>query len=585
MNIFGRHRWLITFLLLLGLACHGCSRSGSIEDPNVDAKRPGDKSPPPAADPWFVDATKELGLDFVHDPGPITKDYFMPQSMGSGLAVFDFDGDGRLDLYFLQNAGPKSSSKNRLYRQTAEGRFEDVSKGSGLDVAGYGMGVAAGDVNNDGRPDVCVAEYGRVRLFLNEGDGKFRDVTKAAGISNPQWASVPGFLDYDRDGFLDLVIVNYIEYDPAWDCSTNSGRPDYCAPYAFQGTASQLFHHLGPGDGSVRFEDVTVSSGVGTRAGPGLGVLCSDFNRDGWIDIFIGNDGKANHLWINRQDGTFAEEAILSGLAYNAEGKAEADMGIGWGDANGDLLPDLFVTHLTEETHTFWVQESPGVFQDRTAASHLTAADWHATGFGATMQDFDHDGALDIASVSGRVSQNLRAKVDPKLGSHWSFYAERNQLFAGDGRGHFRDVSRANPPFCGTPNVARGLAWGDIDGDGDVDLVITTAGGKARIFRNVAASRGHWLIVQALDPQLHRNAYGAEVTIVAGEHRKIGYINPGGSFGSSSDPRAHFGLGNTTRIDRIEVRWPDGTLETFPGGEVDRMMTLKAGTGDVAKTE
>ncbi|HEY8504696.1 MAG TPA: VCBS repeat-containing protein [Gemmataceae bacterium] len=288
---------LVPLLVWLGAGCRSAAPTTPEEGP-------------PAGPPWFRDVTEEVGLNFIHDPGPVGR-YFMPQIMGSGCALFDFDGDARLDVYLIQNGGPDSGSVNRLYRQGPDGRFTDVSAGSGLEVAGYGMGAAVGDVNNDGRPDVLVTEYGRCRLFVNEGGGRFRDVTAEAGVVNPRWGNSACFVDYDRDGWLDLVVVNYVDYDPSRLCAPASGRPDYCHPRAFAGTAARLFRNRGgegrgPG-GAPRFEDVSLRSGLGRVPGPGLGVVCADFDGDGWPDIFVANDAQANRLWINRHDGTFSE--------------------------------------------------------------------------------------------------------------------------------------------------------------------------------------------------------------------------------------------------------------------------------------
>jgi hypothetical protein len=574
--------WLICsglgLLLALGMMVVGCRPSGLPLSPDE-----------PAFPPWFVDVTQQVGLNFVHDAGPLPTDrYFMPQIMGSGAALFDYDNDGRLDIYLLQNGGPNSPSTNRLFHQGPDGRFTDVSKGSGLDIAGYGMGVAIGDVNNDGWPDVLVTEYGRIRLFLNNGNGTFTDVTKEAGLDNPLWAASACFVDYDRDGWLDLVVVNYLDYDPTKTCPQREGKQDYCGPTSFAGTVAKLYRNRGRPSGTrtdtVRFEDVTLRSGLGRLSGPGLGVACADFNGDRWPDIFIANDQKPNRLWINQRDGTFKDEAIVRGLAYNALGNAEANMGVALGDVEGKGTFDVFVTHLTEETHTLWAQGPRGFFADRTAAAGLASPRWRATGFGTVLADFDHDGALDLAVVNGRVS---RAQVSPTPKGtatppdpFWSQYAERNQLFANDGRGRFQDISRQNAPFCGTAGVARGLACGDIDGDGALDLLVTSVAGPARLYRNVAAQRGHWLLVRAVDPTLGgRDAYGAEITVRAGDRRWRRLIQPGHSYLCSSDHRAHFGLGAVERVDAIEVVWPDGSAETFPAQAVDQVIVLAKGRG------
>ncbi|HEV3259540.1 MAG TPA: CRTAC1 family protein [Gemmataceae bacterium] len=530
---------------------------------------------------WFEDVTEKVGLHFVHEAGPVDGKYFMPQITGSGAALFDFDNDGRLDILLLQNGGPKSGATNRLFRQGSDGRFTDVSAGSGLDIAGYCMGVAVGDVNNDGWPDVLVTCYGGVKLFLNNGDGRtFTDVTREAGLENLHWGTSAAFVDYDRDGWLDLVVVNYVEYTPSARCVNNGGRQDYCHPSGFNGTVTNLYRNQGRvGDGKkVRFQDVTLASGLGRVPGPGLGVACADFNGDGWPDIFVANDGVANRLWINQRDGTFREDALLYGVAYNTTGHSQANMGVALGDVRGKGLFDLFVTHLTEETPALWVQKPSGIFKDQTGAAGLLGAHWRGTGFGTALADFDHDGALDLAIVNGRVYRGQPAG-NPSLSPHWDLYAERNQLFRNEGKGHFEDISPANPPFCGTPGVSRGLALGDIDGDGAMDLLVTTVGGPARLYRNIAPKGGHWLLIRAVDAALKRDAYGARVTVEAGRRRWVGWVNPGQSYLCSNDPRVHFGLGLVEHVDRIRVQWPDGVEETFGGRKTDLKLTLKKGQG------
>jgi len=570
MKGIGRCGLLLGLVLVSGLQ-EGCRppSSESVAEANL------------AEPPWFLDWTEEKRLHFQHDAGPLPGDYLMPQMIGSGAALFDFDGDDRLDIYLLQNGGPQGAC-NRLYRQLPDGRFQDVSEGSGLDIAGYNMGVAVGDVNNDGRPDVVVTQYNGVRLFLNQGKGHFREVTQKAGLRNPSWGTSAAFLDFDRDGWLDLVVVNYVDYDPSWPCTNSSGVPDYCAPRTFRGRVPRLFRNLGA-TGETRFEDVTVMSGLGRLAGPGLGVLCADFDGDGWPDIFIANDGEANRLWINQRDGTFREEAIVRGVAYNAMGQAEAGMGIAMGDVDGDGLFDLYVTHLTEENNRLWRQGPRGLFQDQTALLGLVQTRWHGTGFGTVLSDFNLDGALDLAIVNGRVSKNPQGAKEA-LGPHWGLYAERNQLFANNGAGYFRDISLSNPALCGQDNIARGLAYGDIDNDGKIDLLVTTIAGPARLYHNAAPESGHWLCLRAVDPEHGgRDAIGAEVRVRAGRRSWVRWINPGTSFLCSNDPRAHFGLGPAAQVDDITVLWPDGSWENFPGGPADRIRQLRKGSGVILK--
>lgn len=570
---FYRKTRLLLLLCGMGAACNSSTSTLPEEEPA------------PAA--WFQDITEKSALRFTHDAGPID-DYFMPQIMGSGAALFDFNNDDRLDIYLLHNGGVKGA-KNRLYQQMPDGTFRDVSQGSGLDIAGYNMGVAVGDVNNDGWVDVLVTQYKGIRLYLNNGNGTFRDITAESGLEDPAWGMSAAFFDYDRDGWLDLVVVNYINYDHSRRCNDPVGRRDYCGPNFFSGTLARLYHNQTgqkqqpPGDkgaaSTVRFQDVTKPSGLHWKPGPGLGVVCADYTGDGWPDILAANDGKANHLWVNQRDGTFEEEAGKRGLAYNGHGMAQGNMGIALGDVDGDGLFDVFITHLTDETNTLWRQGPRGLFKDRSVTSGLAAAHLRGTGFGTVLADFNHDGALDLAVVNGRVVRGQDSQGDD-LDPHWQRYAEHNQLFANDGSGRFRDLS-ATDPFGQLCAISRGLACGDIDGDGALDLLVTTVAGPARLYRNVAPKDGHWLIVRALDPAHKRDAYGAVVTVQAGGRRWVANLNPGQSYLCSSDPRVHFGLGAADRVDSIEVGWPDGNgaAETFPGVAADRIVVLRRGEG------
>jgi enediyne biosynthesis protein E4 len=557
--------------LLLGIPA--CKRTNTPTNSAPDA--------PAGASDWFEDVTDSVGLTFTHECGPTGK-FFMPQSVGPGGALFDADGDGRLDILLLQSAGPGSGVRNRLYLQTADGRFRDASAGSGLDFDGYNMGVAIGDVDNDGRPDVLITQFTGARLLHNEGGGKFRDITAEAGIVNPHWGASAAFVDYDRDGRLDLIIVNYIDYDPSWPCTSPDGSRDFCGPRSFPGTIPRLFRNLGPGDGKpIRFADVTVEAGLATKAAPGLGVYAADLTGDGWPDLLITNDGTPNHLWVNQKDGTFKNEAGSRGLALTGTGQSMANMGIAVADYDGDGLTDVFVTHLSNETHTLWRQSPVGFFRDKTQDSRVTRTKWRGTGFGAVAADFDRDGWPDIAFVNGRVYRGPEAPGAGHLPEFWRVYAERNQLLRNAGGGKFDDISEANPVFCGTPNVARGLAVGDFDNDGRPDLLVMPISGRARLYRNVAAG-GHWLGVRAIDPRHGgRDAYGTTVRVTAGERTWTQVVQPGHSYLCSNDPRLLFGFGGATTVDRIEVTWPDGTQERWPGGPIDRWVEVRPGGGTV----
>jgi enediyne biosynthesis protein E4 len=539
----------------------------------------------PDGPPWFEDVTDRVGLTFRHHAGP-TGSYFMPQVMGSGVALLDADNDGRLDILLLNNS-PGTGAQHALFLQQPDGTFRDASAGSGLDVAGHGMGVAVGDFDNDGRADVYISQYGGGRLFRNLGGGRFEDVTAAAAVALPHWGTSCAFLDYDRDGWLDLVVVNYVDYDPSQPCVAASGQADFCHPRQFPGTAARLFRNraLGADGRWAGYVDVTAEAGLAGARGNGLGVACADFTGDGWPDIFVANDARPNHLWVNQHDGTFKEEAVARTVAHNAAGNVEANMGVVAADLAGAGRLDLFVTHLAEERHTLWRQDVPGRFRDETAASGLGNPRWRGTGFGTAAADFDHDGWLDLAVVNGRVTRSRLTDGAPPadLSAFWQPYAERNQLFAGTGGGQFRDVSPDSPAFAGRPGVYRGLAWGDLDNDGAMDLVVSAVEGPARVYRNVAPKKGHWVGVRALDPGRNRDALGAAVTVAAGGRTWLGLANPGQSYCSSGDPRVHFGLGPAAAVDEFRVDWPDGTREVFAGGPADRYVTLARGRGRPVK--
>lgn len=540
-----------------------------------------------ARTPWFDDHTGPSGLRFVHQV-ETSGHYLFPESIGSGAAFLDFDNDGRLDVFLIHNVRASSAATNRLYHQQPDGHFADVSSGSGLEIAGQGNGIAVGDVNNDGLPEVLITEYDGVRLFLNQGNGRFKDVTAAAGLTNRNWSVPAAFIDYDRDGWLDLVIGNYLDFDLSQKCPDAKGQPDFCGPHGFHPTITRLFRNLGrtstSGAALPRFEDVTLRSGLARSPGKAMQIVCADFNEDRWPDIFITDDGLPNRLFVNQRNGAFKDEALLRGVAYTGMGGTAANMGIAVGDVDGDGWFDLFVPHLAEENHTLWRQGPRGIFRDETARAGLLNLPWHGTGFGAVFADFDCDGSLDLAVANGLVRRRV-ARTTPRLASgiapFWTPYAEPAQLFANDGQGRFRDISSSNPAFAGEALVGRGLACGDIDNDGGLDLLVTGISGPARLHRNVASPRGHWLGIRAIDPALSgRDAYGAEVWLRVETSRwQLRLLQPAYSYASSNDPRVHFGLGPSTSFAEVRVVWPDGTEQSYPGGAADRYLVLRKGSG------
>ncbi len=534
---------------------------------------------PVTLEPWFTEITSEAGLAFVHESGG-TGDFLMPEIMGAGSALFDADGDGLLDVYLTNgtldpaSGGASAGLRNRLYRQEPGGRFTDVSEASGLDDPGYGMGMAIGDVDNDGDADVYVTNFGPDRLYLNQGDGSFV-ATDRAGIDVSGWSCSAVFFDYDRDGLLDLFVTQYVAFDPAKKCFDSAGRRDYCGPKSFPPVPDVLLHNTG--DGS--FTDVSAASGITSIAAAGLGVVSDDFNGDGWPDLYVANDAYANHLWTNRGDGTFRDDAIGLGVAFNLHGQAEAGMGLAVADVDGRGGPDLVVTHLGQESNTLYrnLGASKGFF-DATGASGLGASSMPWTGFGTVAFDADLDDDLDLAVANGRVVRGT--PLDGAMAkAPWDMFVEPNLFYVNDGAGVFTPAADLGGSFCRRFEITRGLAMGDIDGDGDVDLLLANVQGPARVFRNDAPRRGHWIIVRVIDPALARDAIGARITVVCGQRRFDRTITRGGSYLASSDVRAHVGLGPCESVDRIEVAWPDGSRERFTVPGVDRVVTLSRGSG------
>jgi hypothetical protein len=545
----------------------GCG-GGPVDDTETAAsgQRPGSRA-------GFVDITAEAGIDFRHRAG-LDGSYAMREVFGPGLAMFDHDNDGDLDLYFVGGAAPAG---NRLYSREADGTYRDVTTGSGLGDTGYGMGVAIGDTDNDGDLDVYVSNVGPDRFYRNDGNGSFTDVTKAAGVGGDVWSTSVGFCDYDADGHLDWFVVHYVQYDPSRSCTDDAGRLEYCGPMAFRGTRDTLYRNLGNGT----FRDVSVESGIAANMGKGLGLACADLDADGRLDFFVANDGESNFLWHNLGDGRFEDRAVMMGTAVNAFGKPEASMGVALGDADGDLKLDLFLTHLARESNTLYTRIGDGGFSDNTATAGVGPSGMPYTGFGTGFFDADHDGDLDLFVANGRVERGGAAPSatgndDERFIAD---YGEPNLFYLNDGGGRFSPATDLAGDLCATRAVSRGAVFGDVDGDGDLDIVLANSNGGARLYRNDLPGKGHWLRVRAVDPALGRDAVGATLQVRAGEAEFVRPVTHTSSYLSSSDAEAHFGLGSAAVVDWIEVLWPDGTRERFAGSPADRLLTVFKGQG------
>ena len=535
-----------------------------------------------AAQSLFVDMTAAAGLTFVHDNG-LSGRHLFPEIQGSGVAVIDYDRDGDLDLYFVQG-GPLGQEftdtplRDRLYRNdltaAEDGRptltLTDITDQSGIDARQYGMGVAAGDIDNDGWTDLYLTTFGRNELWRNNGDGTFSEIAAAAGVDDHRWSHSAAFFDYDRDGFLDLFVANYVDYRLAnhKECPDATGTPDYCGPMAYRPAEDSLYRNLG----NRRFERVNVSAGITARAS-GLGVVTADFDANGWVDVYVANDDMANQLWLNQGNGRFVNEALIRGTAVNGQGEAEASMGVDAGDVDGDGDVDLFMTHLREETNTLYINDGDGFFMDRTISAGLAAPSVGSTSFGTAFVDFDNDGRLDLPVVNGAV----RA-VQTETGDRDSFpYEQSNQLFRNSGS-KFEDFSAAAPDFT-KAGVARGLAVGDIDNDGDIDLVIAHDHSEARLLINTGADGQHWLGLR-LTGASGRDMLGARAALIRPDGSRMWRrARSDASYLSANDPRVLFGLGTTASVSTVEIHWPDGSTETWSKLIPDRYHTLSQGQG------
>ncbi len=519
----------------------------------------------------FVDATEEAGIAFTHEQGASGRRY-MVEIAGGGILVFDYDGDGLPDLYFVNGAPLPGDSDaptpNVLYRNMGSGRFLDVTKLAGLESHGYGMGGSAADVDNDGDVDLIVTAFGENLFFRNNGDGSFREA--AVGVGDKRWGTSATFFDANDDGFVDLYVTNYLRFtiETHRDCvSPHRGIPSYCHPQEYDSVEDVLY--INRGDGS--FDDKTKASGIDvSKGGKGLGVVATDYDDDGDIDLYVANDTTANFLFQNDGSGRFREVGLEAGVAYNEEGLPEAGMGVDWGDVDRDGRMDLVVTNFDFETNTLYQNLGEGFFFDATAAFGLGDESLTELGFGCELADFDNDGWLDLVVTNGHILDNI-AEVQSNLS-----FAQPAQLFQ-NVEGRFRNVSSTAGEALARPRVGRGLAVLDFDRDGDLDLVLANNGGAAELLRN-DSNANHWLELRLIGTASNRDGIGTR--IVSGSFSEE--LRAGSSYLAQSELTIHIGLGAEPRLDNIEVRWPSGTVEVLESLEADRLYVVKENEGVIA---
>jgi len=578
---------------------YGCPEDAPLQEPSYRPLR---------------DATDEIGLTFSHSVGPLGT-YYVPESVGSGAAWSDFNNDGRLDLFLVNGErspgavgefDPQLSTRWGVYAGQLDGTLKDVSEAADLDSLGFGMGVAVGDVDNDGDTDIYVTCVKQDRLLLNDGEFRFRDVAVASGIAETEWGTGVSLFDYDRDGLLDIVVANYThdeKFDHQVSCGFQKGLTSYCGPHKFSPTVDRLYHNEGlhqvPGQGQpqVRFRDVTVAAGMSEVTTYGFSAVTLDMDDDGWPDILIANDSQPNRLWINQKNGTFLEQAMSAGIGVNSAGSAVGSMGIAVGDIDRDQRLDFVISTLSTESTILFTNADHGLFVDSTQLFGLNRSTLPHTGWGAAMVDLNHDGWLDLPLVNGLVIP-CRSRFAPhgedtfqqrsdrieNSADYWKDYADRNLLMMSIGTQPLIDETiDSGGDFTRANGSARSLLCGDPDNDGDIDLLVTYSGSRTRFYRNEFPKKGHWIRLQLYDQEKKRDAIGAKVTIECGSDHWTSCVTPSSSFLASHDVRMHFGIAENTNIDRIVVHWPDGSVEDsaeeFPGCDADSDYRIVRGQG------
>jgi hypothetical protein len=525
----------------------------------------------------FTDVTAKAGIHFIHNAGRTGKKY-LPETLGAGCAFFDADGDGWQDILLINGKDFTPTgrrSRAALYRNNHNGTFTDITAGSGLDVEIYGMGVAIGDYDNDGRDDVYITALGGDHLFHNEGGGKFKDVTKDSGIKNDSFGTSAAWLDYDRDGKLDLFVANYVQWSPKNDlwCSLDGATKSYCTPESYKGTPSRLYHNLGDG----HFEEVAQRAGVGDPTSKSLGVTVLDYNGDGWPDIFVANDTQPNKLYRNLKNGTFKEEGMSAGVAYGEDGVARGAMGADAGDYDRSGRPHLLVGNFANQMLGLYHNEGTGLFVDEAPLSTVGRASLLSLTFGVFFFDYDLDGYPDIFAANGHIEDQI-GRVQPRVS-----YREAPLLFRNLGNHKFDNVSGQVGPDFARPMVARGAAYADFDQDGDLDILVSTNNGPAYLFRNDGGNRNHWLSVRLSGVRSNRDGIGAVVRIKSASGEQWNMVRSGSSYCSQSELPLTFGLGNDATVTSIDLDWPNAPHQHFGSMPANQRIVIDEDKGILAR--
>lgn len=523
----------------------------------------------------FVDATAEAGIHFTHHSGAAGKKY-LPETLGSGCAFTDLDGDGWPDILLINGKDFVASRKKyfpKLYRNNRNGTFSDITAGSGLDIEMYGMGVAVADYDNDGLPDIYITALDGGHLFHNEGHGHFRDVTAQSGIHNAGFATSAAWFDYDRDGKPDLFVANYVTWSKEKDlwCSLDGTTKSYCTPESYKGTSSKLYHNLGNG----RFEDVTQKAGLSDTTGKALGVVVFDYNGDGWPDLFVSNDTQPSKLYRNNGNGTFTEEGMQAGVAYGEDGVARGAMGVDAADYDHSGRPDLLVGNFANQMLGLYHNEGKGFFVDEAPSSTVGRASLLSLTFGAFFFDYDLDGWDDIFAGNGHIEPDIN-RIQPKVQ-----YKEPPLMFRNQGHGKFENVSDLLGPDFRRSIVARGAAYADYDHDGDLDLLINTNDGSAILLRNDGGNINNWLTVRLIGTKCGRSALGAIVWVESALGKQWKAVHSGSSYCSQSDLALTFGLAKDRRVSLLTVEWPSGTRQQFSNVSPNQFLTIDESRGIV----